>query len=398
MTVDLAPYPSYTEVGVRWHTRLPAAWQLIRLRYLCEINTGSGDTQDAVADGPYLFFVRSPTPLRSPVYTFDGEAILTAGDGAVGEVFHHYVGRFHAHQRVYVLTGFRSSINPRFLFYAFSTHFRLMASDGSARTTVDSVRRWMLTDMPVAVPPLTEQLRIVEFLDRETAQIDALLAAQERFVELLRERRAAVLDAHFQARVGKRDTTVRRVLRKLDRPVSPGLGVVTAYRDGQVTLRSNRRDEGYTFSVGEAGYQGVAPGDIVFHALDGFAGAIGVSDSHGVCSPVYHVCETCGDAAPEYVALLLRYLGAAGFLAAQAPSVRQRSVDFRNWETFARVPLAMPNLDAQKAFVAEFTARAKLVDALIAKTEEHIVLAKERRAALITAAVTGQIDVTGKEA
>ena len=84
---------------------------------------------------------------------------------------------------------------------------------------------------------------------------------------------------------------LRRVLRKLARPVPSGSEIVTAYRDGTVTLRSAKRGEGYTLSDVEAGYQGVMPGDLVFHALDGFAGAVGVSDSAGRCTPVYHVCE-----------------------------------------------------------------------------------------------------------
>jgi type I restriction enzyme S subunit len=68
-------------------------------------------------------------------------------------------------------------------------------------------------------------------------------------------------------------------------------------------------------------------------------------------------------------------------------------VDFRNWGTFARVPLMLPAVDRQRAITAEFRERTARIDALIAKAEEHIALAKERRSALITAMVTGQIDV-----
>src|SRR5699024_10895759 len=157
--------------------------------------------------------------------------------------------------------------------------------------------------------------------------------------------------------------------------------------------RANRRADGYTMSEAVAGYQGVVPGGIVFHALDGFAGAIGISDSEGQCSPVYHVCSPrYGDDA-EYLALLIRYMGTSGYLATQAPSTRQRSVDFRNWGTFARVPLVLPPVEHQKSFVAEYHEQTTRIDALIAKAKEHIALAKERRAALIAAAVTGQFDV-----
>ena len=353
---------------------------------------GVGYAINAEPEGEFPFLVRSPTPLRATTYSHDCEAILTVGDGAVGDVFHHVTGKFLAHQRVYVLTNFRD-IDVRYLFFYFSALFRLMAQDGSARTTVDSVRRWMLTDMPVAVPPADEQRQIAVYLHRETAQIDTLIEEQQQLIELLKERLAAEEDVLFGDPLDARETTVRRVLRLLSRPAAPGLGVITAFRDGVVTLRSNRRDDGYTFSDTEDGYQEIRPGDLVFHALDGFAGAAGVSDSRGNATPVYHVCALVEDDDMEYVAQLLRYLGRSGFLSTQAPSVRQRSVDFRNWSRFAQVPLSLPPIREQKRVIAHLAARWAKVDTLIAETERFIGLARERRSALITAAVTGQIDV-----
>ena len=64
-------------------------------------------------------------------------------------------------------------------------------------------------------------------------------------------------------------------------------GVVTCFRDGVVTLRKNRRLSGFTEAIFEFGYQGVQKGDLVIHAMDAFAGAIGVSDSDGKSTPVY---------------------------------------------------------------------------------------------------------------
>lgn len=386
------PYPEYRDVGVRWLRRLPAGWDVSRARYLCDVGTGSGDTIDAVPGGGYPFIVRSQRPLESDTYEFDCEAVLTAGDGGVGEIFHHVNGKFLAHQRVYVLTNFRT-VQPRFFFYYFSALFGLMALDGSAKTTVDSVRRWMITDMPFAIPPPREQEAIAAYLDRETAEIDTLIAKQGQLITTLLERRAALRDQHFQRVAGKRETTVRRVLQPQNRAAAPGAGIVTAYRDGVVTLRSNRRQDGYTLSDTEGGYQEVLPGDLVFHALDAFAGAVGISDSHGNATPVYHVCRTIDGDNPEYVAMLLRYLGVSGFLATQAPNVRQRSVDFRNWRTFARIPLTLPPAEEQGHFVSAVNDQSSKIDALIEKAREFVAVSKERRAALITSAVTGQVDV-----
>jgi type I restriction enzyme S subunit len=255
-------------------------------------------------------------------------------------------------------------------------------------------RRWgTLAELPIPVPPLEYQRRVCDYLDHETACIDTLIKEQQRLIEMLRERREAEADALLGSPIGARHTTVKRVLRPLSRPAGPGFGVVTAFRDGVVTLRSNRREDGYTFSNTEHGYQEIRPGDLVFHALDGFAGAVGISDSHGNATPVYHVCEArTGDHLP-YVARLLRYLGRSGFLATQAPNVRERSVDFRNWSMFGRLPLTLPPVEEQRRIAEHLDQQNAKTDALIAETERFIELARERRAALITAAVTGQIDV-----
>ncbi|WP_155548613.1 restriction endonuclease subunit S [Amycolatopsis camponoti] len=173
------------------------------------------------------------------------------------------------------------------------------------------------------------------------------------------------------------------MLRPLDRQAQPGLGVITAYRDGIVTLRSNRREDGYTFSDTENGYQEIRPGDLVFHALDGFAGAVGVSDSHGNASPVYHVCEPVADDDLTYLARLLRHLGTSGFLTAQAPNVRERSVDFRNWSTFARIPLALPPADEQRAIAGYLDRETARIDTLTEEQQRLIELLRERRHSLV---------------
>lgn len=148
-------------------------------------------------------------------------------------------------------------------------------------------------------------------------------------------------------------------------------------------MRANRREDGYTFSDTENGYQEIRLGDLVFHALDGFAGAVGVSDSHGNGSPVYHVCEAIEGNHPGFLARLLRYLGTSGFLSTQAPSVRERSVDFRNWNTFARVPLVLPPPDEQRAIADFLDSETAQIDTLIAKQVQLIATLRERRLSVL---------------
>ena len=101
--------------------------------------------------------------------------------------------------------------------------------------------------------------------------------------------------AHWEIRRGK------TILTLLERPVESDDGVITCFRDGEVTLRSNRREEGFTFSFQEAGYQGIEPGELVVHGMDGFAGAIGISDSRGKATPVLNVLDSTQKQALPYV-------------------------------------------------------------------------------------------------
>jgi type I restriction enzyme S subunit len=172
------------------------------------------------------------------------------------------------------------------------------------------------------------------------------------------------------------------------RPPREEDGVVTAFRDGQVTLRSNRRTEGFTNSLQEIGYQGVRRGDLVIHAMDAFAGAIGVSDSDGKSTPVYSVCEPRRRLSnSEYYARLLRHMALSGFIESLAKGIRERSTEFR-WAEAGNVYLPVPPIEEQTAIAAFLNHETAKIDALIAGQEKLIALLTEKRQATISRAVT----------
>jgi type I restriction enzyme S subunit len=137
---------------------------------------------------------------------------------------------------------------------------------------------------------------------------------------------------------------------RMDRPVRQEDEVVTCFRDGIVTLRKNRRVRGFTESLQEIGYQGIRRGDLVIHAMDAFAGAIGVADSDGKGSPVYSVCKAKVDVNPYYYAYIVREMARSRWIIALARGIRERSTDFR-FEGFATQTLPLPTMDEQSAIV-----------------------------------------------
>jgi type I restriction enzyme S subunit len=155
-------------------------WELVNVSQFAKVTTGAKDTQNKVEGGKYPFFVRSQTVERIDSYSHDGEAVLTSGDGVgVGKNFHYINGKFDFHQRVYCIYDFAYEVSGLFFYLYFSEHFGERVMRMSAKNSVDSVRMAMITEMPVLLPTLAEQLRIASCLSSLDAQITAEIQKHE---------------------------------------------------------------------------------------------------------------------------------------------------------------------------------------------------------------------------
>ena len=177
-----------------------------------------------------------------------------------------------------------------------------------------------------------------------------------------------------------------------NRPVRPEDEIVTCFRDGQVTLRKNRRTEGFTNSLKEIGYQGIRKGDLVIHNMDAFAGAIGISDSDGKGTPVYSCCTPKNNEINQYYyCYLLRYLARNGFILSLAKGIRERSTDFR-FNDFKELYLPVPSRLEQDLIVSYLDAVTSKIDEAIAQQQKMIDLLNERKQIIINNAVTKGLD------
>ena len=144
--------------------------------------------------------------------------------------------------------------------------------------------------------------------------------------------------------------------------------VITCFRDGQVTLRENRRTTGFTESITEIGYQGVRKGDLVIHQMDAFAGSIGVSDSDGKGTSVYHCCTPKGEYSTKYYAYALREMSRTGYIQSLYRGIRERSSDF-NYQTFSQQILPIPPAAEQEKIVAYLDRETNKIDLLKCQRE-----------------------------
>lgn len=181
---------------------------------------------------------------------------------------------------------------------------------------------------------------------------------------------------------------LKTLFKLMKRPSQVEDGIVTAFRDGEVTLRTNRRSDGFTNSIQEIGYQGIRRDDLVIHAMDAFAGAIGVSDSDGKSTPVYSVCEPQSEFAnSHFYAYILRHMALCGFINSLSKGIRERSTEFR-WAEAGNVYLPVPPLSEQIAIATFIFRETAKIDSLISEQEKLIALLSEKRQATITYAVT----------
>lgn len=172
---------------------IPFEWTNTRLKYLCSITTGDSDTQDATPKGKYPFYVRSPIVERSDKFTFEGDGILIAGDGAgAGRIFHRVHGKYAVHQRVYRLYDFKN-VNIDFIYHYLESLFPNEMDRGSAQSTVPSIRLPMLTNLQVALPPIEEQSLIVSFVSEKVDAITEAIARHQSIIEKLEEYKKSVI-------------------------------------------------------------------------------------------------------------------------------------------------------------------------------------------------------------
>ena len=261
----------------------------------------------------------------------------------------------------------------------------------------------------IPVAPVSYQKTVSDYLDSICSEIDSIMSDLQTQIDNLEEyKRSVITEAvtkGLDPDVEMRDSGVqwigmmpthwdcqrgKYILRYVQKPVRDDDGVITCFRDGEVTLRSNRREEGFTMADKEIGYQGIDVGDLVVHGMDGFAGAIGISDSRGKASPVLNVLNT--EQNKRYIMYYLRSMAYNDVFVALATGIRVRSCDLR-WNKLAELLYPMPPVEEQQAIVEHIDSVLERTNAIIAEKKQQIETIEEYKKSLIFEYVTGKKEV-----
>ena len=183
--LNFSQYPPLN-VNIEWKTLGEGA----------EIGTGKSNRQDEAEDGLYPFYVRSKNILRSSTYQFDETAIIIPGEGGIGDIFHYTEGKYALHQRAYrIKVNTENELFPKFLFYYMTNAFKPFILARCVGATATSIRKPMLADFPIPLPPLSEQRRIVDILDRFDTLTNSISEGLPKEIALRRKQYAYYRDA-----------------------------------------------------------------------------------------------------------------------------------------------------------------------------------------------------------
>jgi len=284
--MELKPGYKQTEIGI-----LPKDWDVEFIEHVAGITTGSKNTQDRIEDGEYPFFVRSQTVERIDSYSFDGEAVLTAGDGVgTGKVFHYINGKFDVHQRVYRISDFRERLNGYFFYLYFSTNFYNRIMQMTAKSSVDSVRRDMIARMSVPVPRLIEEQNAIA---DALSDVDALLEGLDRLIAKKRDLKQAAMQQLLSGDTRLPGFEDEWRLVKFSDLTSPSHSRIDPSRSEPCNFcvelehieQGTGRLLGWSSTTPQSSLKAVfEPGDVLFGKLRAYLRKYWVADRPGVCS------------------------------------------------------------------------------------------------------------------
>ena len=407
------------ESGIAWVTTIPKSWNTIANKYIMKkikhINPvyGGEDILSLTVNG---VIVRDLDAGGKMPTSFDGYQILYPGNLLMClfdyDVTPRCIGLIKdngitspAYSQFVMKDGY--SAEYYYYYYLMVDHSKAILH--LAKNLRHSFTEDQLGTIYVPVPPLSEQYAISSFLDKKCEEIEKTATDIQEQIDVLEQYKRSTITQLVTKGINqesvKRDSGIqwigmmpshweiirgKYILRYMQKPVREDDGVITCFRDGEVTLRSNRREDGFTMSDKEIGYQGIDVGDLVVHGMDGFAGAIGISDSRGKASPVLNVLDT--EQNKRYIMYYLRSMAYSDVFLALATGIRGRSCDLR-WNKLAELSYPVPPLDEQQAIVERIDEIIEKTDAVIADKKAQLETLEEYNKSLIFEYVTGKKEV-----
>lgn len=403
------PYPNYKESGIEWLGEVPEHWEIKKFKYLAKIKNGQ-DQKAVLSDtGEYPIFGSGGEFGRASEYLYNKPSVLLGRKGTIDKPL-FITEPFWTVDTMYY-TQIHQNTFPKFFYYSCLTIEFDYYQFGSA---VPSMTQENLHNIAFTKAPYKEQTAIANFLDREAAKIDTLIAKQERMIELLNEKRSALIShavtKGLNPNAPMKDSGVEwlgevpehwgvyRIANLFGEAVEYGevdwpiLTVSIHHGVSDREFDAEEMDRKVARSEDRSKYKCVRENDLVYNMMRAWQGGFGAVTVNGLVSPAYVVARPKKIFSTRYVELLLRTSSAVEEMRRYSRGI----TDFRlrlYWSEFKNIQIVLPPINEANSILEYIDRQNKRIDRLIAKATQAIDLMKERRTALISAAVTGKIDV-----
>ncbi|HMV58669.1 MAG TPA: restriction endonuclease subunit S [Nitrospira sp.] len=407
------PYPAYRDSGVEWIGEVPEHWKKMPFKRVASICNGRDYKEVEDANGAYPVIGSGGEFARASDFMFDGESVLLGRKGTIDKPL-YINGPFWAVDTMFY-TKIADNAFPKFVYYsALTIPFGLY----STNTALPSMAGEDLSSHVIVAPEVEEQKAIAVGVDRETARIDALITKKTRFIELLKEKRQALIThavtKGLDPNVKMKDSGVEWIGEVPEHWDVKPLKIIASCNDDSlpesmpldmpiryVDISAVSHDGG--ISRAESMMFGDAPsrarrraklGDVVVSTVRTYLKAVAsVDEAHTDCvySTGFAVLRARSEQlAPEFLKWLV-----LNDLLIQAVESHSEGLSYPaiNSSELVNLKTVVPGLPEQKRIAATLDRETSRIDLLTEKTQRSIDLLKERRAAFITAAVTGQIDL-----
>jgi type I restriction enzyme, S subunit len=387
---------------------VPAGWRRIKLKYLVALKSGDAIPGEEIKElGEYPVYGGNGFRGYTSSFTHEGERILIGRQGALCGNINYAKGRFWATEHAIVATPV-----PEFDTAWLGETLRAMNLNQYSQSAAQpGIAVEVIENLDIAVPPANEQRQIASLLRRITLPIDALVEEKQRLLHLLAEKRRAVIADLVTKGLNKdapcRDSgipwlgevpehwqtsRIAWLFRERDERCQPELPLLEVSIHAGVRIREFAEGRIEQMAEDFNSYKVARQGDIAFNKMRMWQGAVGNAPCNGLVSPDYVVAEPTVPLFSEFFGQLFK----TPAFSAEAGSRSHGIVWDRlrlYWEEFRDIFVPVPPLDEQRAIVERVQIEASKLNALAEATERTIALLQERRSALISAAVTGQLDL-----
>lgn len=427
-------YPAYKDSGIEWIGQVPEHWKVARVKRLASLRNERRN--DVSTDTIYIGLedVEAGSGQYKPTNGSSRQSEdSTVGIFSEGDVLY---GKLRPYLRKAIISEMAGCCSTEFLVLRAEkteprwlqewlltpdvTHQIELGCEGAKMPRAD----WEhIGSIEVVYPDQPEQAQILTILDRETARIDALVEKKTRFIELLKEKRQALIThavtQGLDPNVKMKDSGVEWIgqvpehwkIAQIKRisALNPRKSTLSEEKDSLCTflpmekLRNNAVTLDETRPIHEVygGYSYFCDGDILIAKVTPCFENGNIAVANGLVNGI-------GFGSTEINVLRVNGKGHNRFLYYRLQEEQFRTIaksEMRGTGGLKRVPtdlfesftIGLPDTDEQATIAATLDSETARIDALIGKAEQSITILKERRSAFITAAVTGQIDLRGRQ-